>query len=1147
MRLFGVIESAVPTPAAPAGRVVSSRDRQDRHGWGFAVGLAMALALAAFAPAASASSRPVANSANLTRIARPVLDQVVGNGRVDVVLQSRASLGALRVSVNGRDVKRYFHRSAGGYRATLQLGHGLQLGVDELLVLTDRGADFDRVTFIVAQRASNLLTVSSLLDGGPQAPVRAVVGVAPDATLQAWINGHRDDGAFQPQGSVYVGRLGANDWMRPGRNQLVLLAYRTDRSGRSAVYDVEGKTFWRKPGQLTAGAGPDQIGNAGSFIRLLGSASRTGVSGTPVVTYRWRIVGQPAGARATLQNATSRSPGFLAPTAGTYLISVTVRAANGTSSVDTVTVTERADVPPIGARLDTAADDRGTIKLDGAAVPGTTAACDPSGTSSCDGYASYAVFNRQTLELVTSGSVSANIPGTKLLADLATSYNKAPTYLMVVNFRGPMGNPEDGRTLLQTLGVAKMSDRDRDRTLQGSLPVSIIGVPGSPAGSAFISNHFLNCDINGQHCYGQPAHLANMSGYLRLNPLSTTGDFEFVFPDQVEFNTDASPAPSEITMKVGDQTYAHTAPTDGRAGFFLVRLHSHTLALDQDFTYFTNNADGSENAAEAKRLADDLAWASARNNDHGELLVMLQAFGRPKGTSNGWLEAAAAIGRLGGNAQVFAFLNRGASDEPHQGRYAFVARSAMDAASAESSQSLTGLAADGKLHGLLARGRDDQYEPLVADPAGTVNFDLVKIVNRPSPPDGGFPAFTGGQAAAATFLGRDPDVIGVCDRQAPTCDVRKAYYEKYVGTNWSTILTRLGSDATKTKCAESHPDFTAADCNAVRQEFELEIGRRNTVEEYFGPKGLQAPFIGGVQVAALVDIAKVAEDIKAAVQPPPENNSTSHVLAIMTFITKIGGFAGAINPAAGAVAAGLSGAFGLAAYLTRHDGSPDVIGPQVTTAAARLGGDLFDRYQRVSSYFTTEAKVVMSDWSKMSAVAAVATSNPKWALGDIATSTEMIRLGTKQAIYQALVPVAYPVLYDLGTGVSHATGWQCIGLSFTYDKHLFQHTGTGAELTYHMTDPRYLGQYHVLAVGARNAVDHLHDAYIPAPPDSLTGPLFRDPAAPQGGGIGLFKLNFYSPQNFQVFPEVLQQVHRSDDPYGYHTCQSMPDPPGNSG
>ena len=635
---------------------------------------------------------------------------------------------------------------------------------------------------------------------------------------------------------------------------------------------------------------------------------------------------------------------------------------------------------------------------------------------------------------------------------------------------------------------------------------------------------------------------------MRLNPLSTTGYFEFVFADQVEFDTDASPAPGEISMKVGDQIYAQTVPSDGPSGFFMLRLNSRTLALDHRDVYVTNRPDGSEITTASDQLADAIAAASANKGRSGELLLMLQAFGKPKGRSKAWLAAASAIGKLGGNAQVFAQLNQKTGDEPDEGRYALVARAAMDTAAVESSQALTGRAGDGKLHGLLGRARDNQYEPLAGDPSGTINFDLVQIVNRPSPPGGGFPAFTPGEAAAATFLGRDTDIIGVCDPAAPTCDVRRAYYENLAGTDWSTILTRLQSNSTTEKCAKGGPGFTAEDCENVRREFEKEIGRRNTVAAYFGPNGLQAPFLGGVQVAALVDVAKIAEQIRQAVQPPPANNAVSGALTIISNVVRIGGLAGAVVPGAGAVASGLGAAFSLAAYLTRQDGSPDLVGPRVTAASVDLGSQLYERYQRVSSYFTTEAKIIMSDWTKMSEVAAVATSSPRWKLGDIATTTENIRLATNQAIYQALVPVAYPVLYDLGDGISDARTWICRSPSiFLYDKKLFQRTPPGAQMRWTVTDGPSASQSHLIAVGGRHTVGSLHSAYIPAPPDSVTGRLFKDPS---DGGVGLNKLEFYSPQYFQLFPQVLQQSEppvRESWGYGYYTCQTMPNPPGNSG
>src|SRR5206468_936816 len=114
-----------------------------------------------------------------------------------------------------------------------------------------------------------------------------------------------------------------------------------------------------------------------------------------------------------------------------------------------------------------------------------------------------------------------------------------------------------------------------------------------------------------------------------------------------------------------------------------------------------------------------------------------------------------------------------------------------------------------------------------------------------------------------------------------------------------------------------------------------------------------------------------------------------------------------------ALAGGLSGAFGLAGYLTQKDGSPDVVGPQVTTASSKLGGELFDRYKRVASYFTTEAQIVMGDYTKLREVASLAKSDPRWRLPpNLFTSTAMLELATRQTAYKALVPVAYPVLYD---------------------------------------------------------------------------------------------------------------------------------------
>ena len=430
----------------------------------------------------------------------------------------------------------------------------------------------------------------------------------------------------------------------------------------------------------------------------------------------------------------------------------------------------------------------------------------------------------------------------------------------------------------------------------------------------------------------------------------------------------------------------------------------------------------------------------------------------------------------------------------------------------------------------------------------------MSIVNRAPTSISGFPRYTGGRAAAEQFLARsrDPLIMGVCAPDAPTCDPRKAYYENYFGsgTSWDTILTALGQrakDACTAEAAKPGAPFSDAECQEVRRQLETEVDGRNRVAAYFGPDGLQRPFLGGAGTSAIVNIAAISAAIQSDVQPPVGDNTASHALNIVSFVVKIAGAGGGlVNPAVGTAANGLAAAFGIAGYLTKQDGSPDLIGPDVSKRATDLGVELNERYQRVSSYFTTEAKIVMSDWSKMREVAA-AVSEPSWRL-NLDDSTRLLDVATKRAIYQALVPTAYPYFYDLGTGVAHAKDWICRSSPRSlYDKNLFQKTGTAAELPYLLPGTAQGYTEHLMAVGAKKAVGSLHGAYIPAPTQELTDKLFGNPLS---GGMGFNRLEFFSTQNFRVFPKVLQQTTQvilKNNIYGFWTCQTLPDPPGNGG
>ena len=1096
-----------------------------------AIGLIGMMAVAVAPATASAAAER-----QLTKITSPRANHVVGvRGRVRVVIRSRERLQALRISVNGRDITRFFRGSAGTYRATLRRGRGLRPGVNHLFVRTGRSEDFDRVAVIVARRAPELLRLTDPDVGKARAPVRVTARVGDGATLRAWLNGRRVAHAFRPEGRRYVGSLGANDGVRPGRNRLVVRAYRTSRSGRSAVRDAESTTF-RLRGVI-AGAGRDRIVGGGDHIELRGRAA--GARGAR--TYRWAIVGAPrGGAGAELGQADTATPSFVATAPGTYRIRDRVRAG-GASSADTVTVTVRADVPPIGWRLETA-DTHGTIRVNGAPVPRTT--CDDDLCPNIP-FITWAVFNRETLERVASGNAYYGPASLKTVTDLANEYDQPiTTYLMVVNISRLQGIPAAVRPLLAKLGAADLSART-----DLPLPLSIVGVPGSPRGSAMVSAVYRGCQ-----CFPR-MDVSNMSGFLRLNGRASAV-FEFVRTDQVEFSTDASTASGQITTTVGADTYTSAVPGDGSSGFWMVTLNSQTLAPIAQRLFVTNLANGSETAAQ-DQMAGQLNAAVSGDNVSGRVLVLLQAFGRPKGQRAAWQSAEASIETLGGNTQIFAQLNQGRADQRHQGRYALVGRAATGTPAAESSQSLTGETTDGKLRGLLARGRDDQYLPLLADPTGSINFDLMHIVNRPTVAGGGFRRFTApGEAAAEQFLARAPDpdsddpiIMGVCAFDAPTCDVRKKYYERFDATSWATILSALGErakEACEAAAAKPGAPFTNAECQEVRTQIQTEVDARNRVEAYFGPSGLQGAFRNGAGLSALVNIAAISAEIQRDVQPPAVNNATSHALNIISFAVNLfGAGASFVSPGVGTAASGLGAAFGLAGYLTTRDGRPDLIGPAVQQRATDLGVELADRYRHVSSYFTIEAQIVMSDWTKMRDVARLAASDPKWRL-NIDEATQQLELATKQTIYQALIPVAYPFLYDLGTGVARARDWTCRSRPrVLFDKNLFQHTDTGAEVPYLIRTGGQSYAEHLMAVGATRATGSLNDAHVPAPAQRLTDRLFRSPRHRASDGIGFYKLQFYSPENFRVFPRVLQQTRPSGDPYGYWTCQNMPDPPGN--
>lgn len=1137
---------------------------------GVAVVIAV-VALIAVGPGASlAGSNPAAgvkrgSGAKLVTFFRPTGDTLLekGTGPIRVIVHLRPGARLTKVDVDRVDVTRLLTRGPGGYwGAIVNVDRHLHYGFNDAFA-TATGRDGSRATahvrFIVAQRDDSLLRLTRFRVQTSAAPlqvalrettgtnVRAALSVAQGVSVRAYVNDRRVDRAFSYVGGRLVVRLGAAEGLRFGRNLIQLLVHKTHPYKRQSSFDIESRTVYIARNAPIASAGADHTITQGGFVQLDGRATKL-PPGFARPSFRWKIVSAPRGSRARLRNASGSLPTLVPDRPGVYDVRVSVRgtrrrpsgglgardASDSGTSNDTAALTVQPDIPPVGLPLDTISSGlNNSILLGGQPVPDTYSG----------GYhltkVSYAVLDRHTLEVKTSGSVSADVGGIQQLGRIIDGYSGSLDYLVVLNWSNFGDDIAAERaafdTVLQKIGE-KLTDRERElirhETFGGDgLPASAVGVAGAPTGSAFTM--FAHISQN---------HVPGMSGYLRLN--GVTGKYDFVYTDPVDFDTEPNQtptdiSPAELTFKVGERTYTEPNPGGGLSGFHLLILDANTLEEKDQGVYTTNAADGAEQPTEVQRLASKL---SSFNLYHAGSLVMLQAFGAPHGNDGPWDQVAQHVERLGGTRQVFDAMNTtdpralNGEDSKRKGPYAFVGRVGSTAPVAEASHSLDGVA--GRLRGVLMRGRDYGYDPMAAGPAlsdgqSPVNTELIQIANqapRPFPPfkdANGEPVGEAQAQAVQEFLG-GPDVTRLCSVAAPVCNIRESYYQSYEAP-WSSKQVDLTN--AEVGCSTPREGFTVAQCQGIRAQLLKEVSMVAEVQQYFGPLGLQQPF-GATGVAALANVTEIAQQIKDAVQPPPVDNTTSTTLSMIGQIL----FPTPTTPYPGAFSA-LSAAFSVAGYFTKQDGSPNLIGPQVTTAASKLGVELADRYQQAGDNFDDLGRLIVSDYGKLTVVASKVNAKPgpgefDWRLGNVGQLRNALIRAAKETIYERLLPLAYPYMYKLG-GWANARDWWCY-VPWPYrDRYLFRKQVDRAQFV-----GRYPGASTV-AVAKASYTDSGGDAYVPGIPDSIADPLFKPVAQ---DGLGLNKLQFYSPRNGFRYVS-LDQLRGASGIAPF--CAEVPDPPGN--
>lgn len=755
------------------------------------------------------------------------------------------------------------------------------------------------------------------------------------------------------------------------------------------------------------------------------------------------------------------------------------------------TVPGRPADAPIGVQFEALSRaGGGLIRINDEDVPGTS---DPNNFA-------IAVVNRHTRDVVQSGTV--NRGNTTMLGALAKDYTGGNDFLMVVSSTKGIG-ADAGNTNAFIDAVRRLGGRDLTGEevglLQNGAAFSVVGVPGGDAGGAYISID-----------RGAAPH-GNVFGYLQINVANDL--YGIVTREYPTFNTtNTSSAAGVANVTFDHKTYASDTVAAGQSGFLLLAF-DNALQLERRQTVITNGTGNDIGAQFTLPIA--LSFFTENTGKAYGSTVVVRSIGHPAGVGEGWSDAAKILEKLGGNR--LAFNSLGASGGPSE--YSLVSNLVTPKAAVEGNPVL---GTSGPVAGSLSRNREMVFTPVSGgDPRG-VNTELVDITYQTPV---AFPTYTtgapgttaAGTAAADAYIGRR---LGLCARAAvqPLCSVRTEFYENYGADFHQASIDLASPDLNYPADARG---FTAADYEAVRTELRTELSMVNRVRTYFA--GLQKPFGEAAQYGT-IDTKALTDAVVAAVGPGP-SASTSFVLGLIGKVVALGGFAG---PPVSAVAAGMSAAFGLAAYLTTPSGPPQ-LASDVRVRADQLGAQVRDQMLAASRSLNGTAMLVVSDYGKMKAVTD-RLSDPMWRLpNDTGPTLQAMTLAVRQSAAEKIVPMVYPWLLR-GTpersAQSMSCGYRNNPLQIRMDQvNIWKGQPLNASLfnvkDYFLSDGRVVPAPYWFA---RAGVDRDDDL---TPSAALSDLLFK-PASAAGTG-GPMGINLYS----FLSPRVFGSIHQANDS-AYH-------------
>jgi hypothetical protein len=821
-----------------------------------------------------------------------------------------------------------------------------RVAVAALILAATAAATSPSPGWAAERHTERALRIVAVKLGTKATPVRIKVRVAQTAHLRAWVNGRPADNAFRRGARGFrIGELTASNGLRHGVNRI-----RIRVTGIHGARDVDRRTVRVPRGKPIADAGQ----NVHTVARRVRVGTKSGGRRAHRGPHksRWRIISAPRRSKAKLRKPRSKRPTLVRARPGTYVLRHTVVARKRAVSHDTVRIDIRPNDPPVGVSLKTVSGNGIAI---GATIYGASSRIP------------YVVMTRATRTVVESGSASHSTAddaaGADKLRGLAAKYSATTDYMMIVS--APVGvnaNAAAGYTeLLRAIGGAPLRDDEREAIAKGQ-PFAFIGLPGQPAGSAWTKIVPVGATV--------ALTSQSLDGYLRFDEAKQK--YDLVPLTRPSFDTAVATTADSNTMRFAGANYVGRLPSGATTGLHIVAFDAASMANVVNQVLPLNGTSGSDATRYATAGTDLKAIADRAGNP----LVLVQTIGKPTAGLQQWADITAQIARLGGRATLFNELTG-------SNGYALVGRVGSDLPATEAS-SATGDVAH--LVGIADRTRRWNVEATTAGPPGTVNTELTDVLSQPPT---SWPAVN---LAAMTYIAKR---LGFCVG-ATSCDLRDLYATRSPAT-WVSVEASL-ADLPKDGIAEA--GFNPGDYSQARSQLMTEVTAINTISAYVDT--LQKTF---GTAKSQIDLRALTQAMRNEVLPSGDGQTNVRFLTLLSHITKLGQFAG---PPTSFISAGISGFFGLAAYLSTDTGPP-ILSTKIQTRADGFGEQLARSYDAAARSLEQNQLMLISDWGRMQKASQGIKNS--WALPASSQKTlaDMEIAGKRSAIL-ALLPIAYPYL-----------------------------------------------------------------------------------------------------------------------------------------